>query len=335
MSLEIINIQINEIIRNDVGDLLPLHSSESLEPKIDTAKQELVETTHRAFVNKPAKGYGFFKQDSNFKNMLDEMLSGEDFLQFAFLETTHLINELSKYPFADTGLVVFAHYRSLATEYLAVAIIPFTEGMNVTLGLKVNKFNYLNVPSITIAAVINLTEYQTNSNELRYVTFLKGRSGRRVSDFFLDFLGLEVGFDPKQQNQVLIQAVEDFIADSKDCDSNDAFSIRKQTRDHAFDVAKAGDEVTIAELSHELPEISDQTFQDYVTEQGYELAESFPVDKQQVERLVKFKGAGGGLKITFDRQLLSERVFYDPETDTLTIKGTPPNLRDQLRRSSE
>jgi nucleoid-associated protein YejK len=25
--------------------------------------------------------------------------------------------------------------------------------------------------------------------------------------------------------------------------------------------------------------------------------------------------------------LLGERVFWDPATDTLTIKGTPPNLR--------
>ncbi|MBF4353841.1 hypothetical protein EAY36_21515 [Vibrio anguillarum] len=38
------------------------------------------------------------------------------------------------------------------------------------------------------------------------------------------------------------------------------------------------------------------------------------------------------MTIQFDRILLSERVFYDAETDTLTIKGTPPNLRDQLVR---
>ena len=43
-------------------------------------------------------------------------------------------------------------------------------------------------------------------------------------------------------------------------------------------------------------------------------------------------GAGGGLSLNFDAMLLGERVFYDPETDTLTIKGTPPNLKDQLTR---
>ena len=34
----------------------------------------------------------------------------------------------------------------------------------------------------------------------------------------------------------------------------------------------------------------------------------------------------------YDAMLLGERVFWDPATDTLTIKGTPPNLRDQLQR---
>jgi nucleoid-associated protein len=27
-------------------------------------------------------------------------------------------------------------------------------------------------------------------------------------------------------------------------------------------------------------------------------------------------------------------VFYDQDTDTLTIKGCPPNLKDQLTRQS-
>ena len=43
-------------------------------------------------------------------------------------------------------------------------------------------------------------------------------------------------------------------------------------------------------------------------------------------------GSGGGVTINFDALLLGERIFWDAATDTLTIKGTPPNLRDQLQR---
>lgn len=65
---------------------------------------------------------------------------------------------------------------------------------------------------------------------------------------------------------------------------------------------------------------------------GYELEESFPADRSTLRQLTKYAGSGGGLTINFDAMLLGERIFWDPATDTLTIKGTPPNLRDQLQR---
>ncbi|RJX68705.1 hypothetical protein DZ860_17070 [Vibrio sinensis] len=58
----------------------------------------------------------------------------------------------------------------------------------------------------------------------------------------------------------------------------------------------------------------------------------FPIERRALKHLTKFVGSGGGISLTFDGLLLDERIFYDPETDTLTIKGTPPNLRDQLCR---
>ncbi|MFA0464688.1 nucleoid-associated protein YejK, partial [Vibrio sp. 10N.261.45.F1] len=35
---------------------------------------------------------------------------------------------------------------------------------------------------------------------------------------------------------------------------------------------------------------------------------------------------------SFDSSLLGEKIFYDPETDTLTLTP-PPNLKDQLTRN--
>ena len=37
--------------------------------------------------------------------------------------------------------------------------------------------------------------------------------------------------------------------------------------------------------------------------------------------------------MSFDAKLLGDRVHYDPSTDTLTIKGVPPNLKDQLLKA--
>ncbi len=155
-----------------------------------------------------------------------------------------------------------------------------------------------------------------------------------MADFFLDFMQAEVGLDAKEQNKVLMQAVEDFCSDSK-LEKDEAISYKKQVYDYCNEQIKAGDEVQVKELSGELPPSQDGTsFMEFTEQHGYELEESFPADRTAMRKLTKYVGAGGGLNISFDSLLMGERVFYDPETDTLTIKGTPPNLRDQLTRKS-
>ncbi|MFT5282799.1 MAG: nucleoid-associated protein, partial [Yoonia sp.] len=49
--------------------------------------------------------------------------------------------------------------------------------------------------------------------------------------------------------------------------------------------------------------------------------------------LNKYSGAGGGISVSFERKLLGQRIHYDIQTDTLTISGLPPNLKDQLTKS--
>ena len=108
--------------------------------------------------------------------------------------------------------------------------------------------------------------------------------------------------------------------------------MRQQVYSYCNEQLQAGEEIELESLSKELAGVSEKTFQEFTAEQGYELEESFPADRSTLRQLTKFAGSGGGLTINFDAMLLGERVFWDPATDTLTIKGTPPNLRDQLQR---
>lgn len=149
----------------------------------------------------------------------------------------------------------------------------------------------------------------------------------------MDFLQAETGLDTKQQSLVMMQAVQDFCSDSK-LEKTEVDTVKKQVVEYCNEQIKAGEDVQIQELSAELPTSTDgASFLNYTQDQGYSLEESFPADRATVRKLTKYVGAGGGLNITFDSLLLGERVFYDPETDTLTIKGIPPNLKDQLTRN--
>ncbi|MGD8109540.1 nucleoid-associated protein YejK [Vibrio sp. TRT 17S01] len=332
MSLHLSNVILHQLRKNDSDELMVNFRAESLSN--DTSTENLVAELHRVFNSKAGKGFGSFQSDSDFQNWLQELRQGnQDFYGFSQMSANRLKDELSKYPFADEGILVFAEYQALATDYLFVGIIPSNQSLKVTEGLEISATDYLDLSKMDIAARIDLSSYENDKESNRYLTYIKGRVGRKVADFFLDFLQAEVGLDTKQQNQVLMQAVEDFCSDAK-LEKTEVNEYKKQVFDYCNEQIKSGEEVQVRELSGELPPSQDGTsFLDYTQEQGYELEESFPGDRSTVRKLTKFVGAGGGLTINFDSLLLGERVFYDPETDTLTIKGTPPNLRDQLTRN--
>ncbi|WP_076587301.1 nucleoid-associated protein YejK [Vibrio ostreicida] len=331
MSLHLSNVILHQLQKNDSDELIVNFRSHSLDN--DASTESLVAEMHRVFNSKAGKGFGSFKEDSEFQRWLQELSQGErDFYDFSQQSANRLKDELSKYPFADEGILVIAEYQSLATDYLFVALIPSNQSLKVTEGLDISATDYLDLSKMDIAARLDVTRYETDKESNRYLAYIKGRVGRKVADFFLDFLQAEVGLDTKQQNLVLMQAVDDFCSDSK-LEKEEVIGYKKQVSAYCNEQIKSGDEVYVQELSGELPPSSDGTsFLDYTQQQGYQLEDSFPGDRSAVRKLTKYVGAGGGLSINFDSLLLGERVFYDPETDTLTIKGTPPNLRDQLTR---
>ncbi|ACH66453.1 nucleoid-associated protein YejK [Aliivibrio fischeri] len=331
MSLTLSNVILHKLVKNEQDELEVCLRNQTLENEEFT--EALVSELHRVFNSKAGKGFGVFKTESEFGHWLSSVRKNETpFLEFSNNSAEKLKSELIKYPFAEEGILVIAEYQSLATEYLFVAVLPSNESMKVTEQLDISATDYLDIAKMDIAARIDLSTWETDSDSNRYLTFIKGRVGRKVSDFFLDFLQADVGMDTKVQNQVLMQAVEDFCADER-LDKEEKQQYRKQVYDYCNGQLQAGEELTVKELASELPTSeSGSNFYQFAEEQGYELEESFPVDRTALRKLTKFVGAGGGLSLNFDAMLLGERVFYDPETDTLTIKGTPPNLKDQLTR---
>jgi nucleoid-associated protein len=331
MSLNLSNVILHQLHKNESEELVVKFRQQSLQH--DTFAQNLVSELHRVFNAKAAKGFGLFKQESEFKYSLQQYREAElSFQAFSESSAKKLKDELSKYPFADAGILVMAEYQSLATDYMLIALLPTIQSLKVTEGLDISATDYLDINKMDIVARIDLTTYETSPESTRYLSFIKGRVGRKVSDFFLDFLQADVGLDTKQQNQVLMQAVDDFCTDAS-FEKDEAFAFKKQVHSYCTEQLKSGDEVQLKELSQELPTSNQGAkLYDYAAVNGYELEDSFPADRTTVRKLTKYIGAGGGVNISFDSQLLGERIQYDPQTDTLTIIGTPPNLREQLNR---
>lgn len=300
----------------------------AISPEVEQMMLQL----HQAYQGK-AKAYGVFQEKSVFAQQLNRLLEGEsDFLPFSHSCAKMLATELAKYPFATGGTFILCRYTFLATEYLFIALIDSRSSMLVDDKLEVQRTEYLEINQYDIACRINLTELKLDAQSNRYLTFIKGRVGRKVSDFFMDFLSAEEGLNPQLQNQTLLQAVSDYC-EQGELNGQQTQAVKKQVFDYCKGQINSGEEIALNELSAQLPTLNQQDFASFTQDQEYGLDESIPPVRNALKSLTKYSGSGKGVTISFDAELLGERLVWDELNDTLTIKGLPANLRDQLQRN--
>lgn len=334
MSITVNQIVLHQLIKQSTEEgntQLDTQLREELLPITPEVEQLMLEL-HQAYQTK-TKGYGIFKEQSLFAQSLNRLLEQEtDFLPFSHESAKSLGTELSKYPFAESGTFILCQYNFLATDYLFIALLDSRISMLVDENLEIHRTQYLNINQFDIAARINLTEMRINANSNRYLTFIKGRVGRKIGDFFMDFMGADEGLNPQVQNQCLLQAVSDYC-DQGELTTEQTQAVKKQVFEYCKGQINAGDDITLRELSEELPTLNKRPFIEFANEQDYGLEESIPPVRSALKTLTKFSGSGKGITISFDAELINQRIIWDEVSDSLTIKGLPANLRDQLQRN--
>ncbi|MCE2572477.1 nucleoid-associated protein YejK [Motilimonas eburnea] len=334
MSLELSNIIIHSLVMENEGQLICRTRDQEL--AINASVNGLVEELQTSYQSKAGKGFGYFSQDeehnSEFASLLRQQLDHElSFVDFSKSAAHLLANEVSKYEFAEEGVLLLAKYTWVASDYLLLVMLANKDTVMVTDELDISSSRHLDLSKAQLAARIDLTQFEREPESNRYISYVKGRVGRKVADFFLDFMGCQPGLDAKVQNVGLMKAVDEYC-EKQALPATESKEIRENVFNYCAEQLSQGEEVELKSLAEVLPEPSaDASFYDFVTE-DYELEERFPVDRSTIRKLTKYVGSGGGLSISFDQKHLGERVTYDEQTDTLTIVGLPPNLREQLKR---
>lgn len=306
---------------------------------ISPSIEQFLTKIHSTYQSKTNKAFASFPTDSDkpqvFQHALEQEMAGDlDFVGFSHTAVDCLLAELQKQDFAEQGILLVSKYSWTASDYLLIALLQNNESVSVNENLELTTSQHLETSKIQLITRIDLTLLARSPESNRYLSFIKGRVGRQVSDFFLDFMGAQEGFDAKVQNQVLMKAVEAFC-------EKEALPIEKkqEVREVAFDYCKEqlkqGEDIELSTLSAQLQESPklEGSFYDFVSE-DYQLEQNFPADRSVMRKLTKYVGSGGGVSISFDQKHLGERIQYDAQSDTLTIQGVPPNLREQLKRDA-
>lgn len=333
MSITVNQIVLHQLVKHAENETTTMESVLrdellTITPEVEQMMLQL----HQGYQNK-GKAFGVFQDNSIFAQDLNRLLENEiNFLNFSQQSTKLLAQELGKYNFADSGTLILCQYNFLATDYLFIALLDSRISMLVDENLEIHRTEYLDITQFDIAARINLTDLQVNANSNRYLTFIKGRVGRKISDFFMDFLGAEEGLNPQVQNQCLLQAVSDYC-EQGELNKEQTQAVKKQVFEYCKGQLASGDEIALTELSANLPTLNERPFVTFTEDQDYGLEETIPPVRSALKTLTKFSGSGKGVTLSFDADLLNNRIEWDPLTDTLTIKGIPPNLKDQLQKA--
>jgi nucleoid-associated protein len=318
------------------GSPAALHIS-STELMASQAVDSLLADVNESYNAKQGKAWGFFHAESGafpFSGWLAKYLTDEiAFVDFTTTAVEHLTRLMEESNLSVGGHVLFAHYQQGMTDYMTVALLLQSDGVLVTSDLQVQPSRHLDVGHFHLAARINLSEWQTNMQSRQYISFIKSKNGRKATDYFRDFIGCQEGIDGPGETRTLLKAFSDFV-ESEDLPEDVAREKTQALVNYASSQSKMGEPIELVELSGLIDEEYPRAFYDHIRNKDYGLSPEIPADKRTLNQFRRFTGRAEGLSISFEAHLLGSKIEFDQEGASLTIRGLPTQLTDQLKRAA-
>ncbi|MBB3139972.1 nucleoid-associated protein YejK [Halomonas organivorans] len=297
-----------------------------------TALDDLLAKLNDAYHGK-AKNWGRFAEEppAAFAAELAEYLAGER--DFATL-TRALAERLT--PLIDDHLPVGGHllavdHRQGDARYLILALLHHREGFAIDESLGVVPDRQLNLAQMTLAARLDIGQWQAGSASHPYLSWTRDRGGKKLAEAFAETLGAREQRDAGEETRTLLKAFSDYV-EHEDLPEEASREKTDALVDYASDQARLGEPITLEELSELVDEERPKAFYEHIRNSDYGLAPEIPPDKRTLNQFRRFTGRAAGVSISFDSHLLGAAVEYDEEGDRLIIKKVPNGLRDQLKR---
>ena len=334
--MPILHSVIHKIDKKPDGSPAVLHLASG--EQIDSgARDDLMQQLNESYNATTGKAWGFFHAESGahpLSGWLGKYIAGvTDFLTFSTTTVEHLTKLMEESNLSTGGHALFCHYQQGLTEYLAIALVQETEAVAMTEELHLMTVKRLDLDHIRLAARINISEWQNNPQSKQYISYLKGKQGRRINEYFRDFIGCQEGIDGPGETRTLLKAFSDFV-ESEDLGEESAREKTNTLVSYSMAQAKLGEPITLGELSELIDEDQPKNFYDFIKAKDYGLSETLPPDKKTLNKFRRFTGRAEGMSISFEAHLLGDKIKFDEAGGTLTLRGLPTQLTEQLKRAA-
>jgi nucleoid-associated protein len=334
--MPVLHSVIHKIDKKPDGSPAILHRSDA-ELVESQARDDLMHQFNESYNTKTGKAWGFFHAESGafpLSGWLGKYMAGtESFVDFSGDAVEHLTRLMEESNLTIGGSALFCHYVQGMTDYLVIGLLQETEAVVMTEGLTLMPIRRLDLDHIHLAARINLSEWKSNPASRQYISFIKGKNGRKASDYFRDFIGCQEGVDGPGETRTLLKAFSDFV-ESEDLGEESAREKTHALVSYSMAQAKLGEPITIDELSELIDEDQPRMFADFIRDKDYGLSDTIPADKKTMNKFRRFTGRIDGLSISFEQHLLGSKIEFDEAGGTLTLRSLPTQLTDQLKRAA-
>lgn len=233
--------------------------------------------------------------------------------------------------------VVFVKEKFQHAEDFYVFVVHHKQGLYVDGELNIDDCQYLDTDNISLAAKVNLLEWQGDDSNLSYLSLLVSRGEKDLNEAFLQWIGFTNKANVKEQTDAFIEVIEEYV---KHQPEPIAFETREKAVDYCIEQDKAGRRVDIAELSEQLiienseatEDQNKRAFTEFVKEKQPKLQSEIIPDRSRLRNYVRISGRDELVSMSFDSKCLGQSIIYDASSDSLTITNIPKGLKSRLKR---
>ena len=256
--------------------------TEQAAPSDDPVMAGLVGALNDTYNTKP-KGWGRFAEEGDQAGplavWLRDYLTGEQsFAELSVALAERLAKQLQE-QLSVSGYLVFSHQRQGDTETLFMALVHQREGVGIDQAHQAVPAAQLNTSQLTLAARINLTQWQSDAPSAQYVSFLKDRGGKKLAEGLVALLGMEEGVDAPAETRTLLKAFSDYV-EKEDFDDEVSREKTDTLVDYANEQLRRGEPMTLEELSGLVNEQQPKAFYEHIRNSDYGLSPEIPPDKR-------------------------------------------------------
>ena len=315
----------------EAENLQTISADHSLEttPSLELVLDDLLQTYNK----KQDKCYAQFSDlsEDSFPGQLSQYLDEQtDFTNLTRNTLERIASQLDEAGALGAGYVLFADYQQGLTRYILLCMLTSQNSITVTDNLDIQETSYLDTSRMSLACRLNITEWQNNPQAGRYLSFLRPRGGKRLSNVFQEAIGCSETSSSKDEANTLVKAVNDYCKEEPS--SENRTIVKRQVYDYCQNKLEDGDSLSMEELTGYLSEAGPDEFAKFVNTRDYDMSTPMSPEKRALTKLVRYTGRSKGLSLSFDAELLGGQIRYDEVSDQLIITGVPDKLKEQLKQ---